>query len=90
VADEIRAVLELLQLGTACDGCGHFACVCAIRTRHKRDCQFRVAAAGIVGITCRHGHDCCAQCDPCTCGATVTAEDTAAWRLWRALGGEDG
>lgn len=57
--------------GTSCGTCGHFACVCVIRLRHKADCRFRIAATGCVGIECKHGRDCCSICDPCTCGATA-------------------
>lgn len=61
--------------GTACGVCGHYACVCTIRARHKPDCKFLKAAAGSVPIECEHGHDVCAKCDPCTCGSEVVAED---------------
>lgn len=54
-----------------CGKCGHFACVCIIRAKHKKKCRFRVAATCAIGIPCDHGRDCCPICDPCTCGATA-------------------
>lgn len=64
--------------GRACSVCRHFACVCTIRKRHAEDCKFRIAAAMAFAIACDHGHDVCAQCDPCSCGAEVAAADLGA------------
>jgi hypothetical protein len=58
-----------------CGNCGHLACVCSINRRHNEGCKFRRAATCPVGIACRHDRDTCPDCDPCTCGAEVTAED---------------
>jgi len=53
-----------------CSVCGMLACVCTIRTRHKENCKFRIAATGAVGIACEpHGRDVCPICDPCTCSS---------------------
>lgn len=58
---------------TACPTCGHFACVCSIRTQHPDPtCKFRIAATGSIAIECDHGYDVCPKCDPCTCAAVVT------------------
>ncbi len=51
----------------ACDVCGHYGCVCAIKVAHVEDCSFRRAATCAVGIECEHGRDVCPICDPCTC-----------------------
>lgn len=48
--------------------CGHIACVCNIKARHKPDCKFLIAATGPIGIECEHGSDVCPICDPCECG----------------------
>lgn len=69
--------MRATQPGEACAKCGHFACVCTIRARHKDDCKFRLAAACATPIECDHGRDVCSICDPCTCGAGVTSEDIA-------------
>ena len=59
----------------ACINCGHFACICAIREQHVKDCKFRAAATCAVGVECEHGRDVCPICDPCTCtDPTLTSQ----------------
>ncbi len=55
----------------SCPECGHLACVCAILQRHAEPCLFRRAATGPVAMACKHGHDVCPECDPCTCPPTT-------------------
>lgn len=55
--------------------CEHIACVCNLRLRHAEGCKFRRSATCAIPIECDHGRDVCPECDPCTCGAGVAAED---------------
>lgn len=57
------------EIGTSCDKCGHFHCICPVRERHKEDCRFRRAVELSVELACDHGFQVCPVCDPCDCGA---------------------
>lgn len=35
---------------------------------HAASCPEHLARTGGAAIECRHGYDCCPECDPCTCG----------------------
>ena len=42
----------------ACETCGHFACVCEVRTAHKDGCRLRLAVTCAIPISCdAHGQD---------------------------------
>lgn len=44
------------------------------RESHKKGCPM-ARALGSVAIECKHGYDCCPECDPCTCGLFSLTND---------------
>ena len=55
------------KYSVGCQECGHIACVCDIKAKHKEDCLFRIAATCSIPVECEHGYDVCPECDPCNC-----------------------